>query len=153
MGFWASWSHLNERSLTPEIMDDPGLAESEHVHALQGLERINRFSRSARLVWERIAPLLKKLPKRPLRVLDIATGAGDIPISLFQMAAKRGEQFEIEACDISPRAIAFAQVRAKLANAKDNFFVHDPVAECGPGRLRHRRQFAFLSSSPNETSH
>lgn len=132
MPFWATLRQLNDRSLTPEIMDDPALDESEHVHALQGLERINRFSRSARLVWSKIEPLLKNDPQRTFRVLDIATGAGDIPIALSQLGAKYGDRLNVQACDVSPRAIEFAQKRAAAANASVRFFVHDVVANSVP---------------------
>lgn len=132
MAFWDSMSRLNERSLTPEIMDNPALDEREHLHALEGLERINRFSRSARLVWSKIEPLLRKYPQRTFRVLDIATGAGDIPISLCKMAKPFGGRLQIEACDISPRALEFAQKRATASGSTVRFFVHDAVADSVP---------------------
>lgn len=132
MPVWAALSHLKERSLTPEIMDDPALDESSHQDALRGLERINRFSRSARSVWSKIEPLLKSAPQRSFRVLDIATGAGDIPIALSKLAARYGDQLKIEACDLSPRAVEFAQKRAAAANANIRFFTHDVVSQSVP---------------------
>lgn len=132
MALGALLSQLNERSLTPEIMDDPALDETEHQHALRGLERINRVSRSARIVWSKIAPLLKAFPDRTLRVLDIATGAGDIPISLYKMAANCGARLEVEACDISPRALEFAQKRAVDSGARVRFFTRDVVSNSVP---------------------
>jgi 2-polyprenyl-3-methyl-5-hydroxy-6-metoxy-1,4-benzoquinol methylase len=132
MPFWVSLSQLKERSLTPEIMDDPALDESKHEHALRGLERINRFSRSARSVWSKIEPLLKANPQRTYRVLDIATGAGDIPIALSKLAAQYGDRLKIEACDLSSRAVEFAQKRARAANGAVRFFAHDVVSNSVP---------------------
>lgn len=132
MGFWASLRQLNQRALTPEIMDDPALDETEHLRALNGLERINRFSFSARHVWAKIEPAIRENPSRSLRVLDIATGGGDIPISLFKMASKYGAKLTLEACDISPRALEFARKRAEATKADVRFFVHDAVQNSVP---------------------
>ena len=132
MGFWASLRHLNQRALTPEIMDDPSLDASEHLRALDGLERINRFSFSARHVWSKILPVIRENQNRPLRVLDIATGGGDIPISLYKMASKFGARLEFEACDISARALEFARQRADAEKAQVRFFVHDAVRNSVP---------------------
>ena len=77
-----SWfSSLRQRRRQAELMDEPGLDASEHVHALDGLERINRWSGSSRILW----PSLRRLAERQSRdgccaVLDAATGAGDLPI-------------------------------------------------------------------------
>ena len=73
-----SWS-LAQRQLEPEDMDDPAIA-TERLHgALTGLTRINFVSNSAGIVWSPIARLARKLNVDRLRVLDIATGAGDVP--------------------------------------------------------------------------
>ena len=45
------------RQLEPEIMDDPALEEQQHLHALRGLERINKWSRSLQIVWPALAAL------------------------------------------------------------------------------------------------
>ncbi|MEI6232866.1 MAG: methyltransferase domain-containing protein [Planctomycetota bacterium] len=132
MGFRATLSELRERSLTPEIMDDPALEEREHLRALEGLERLNRFSLSARHVWSALAPIVAANPNQTLRVLDIATGAGDIPISLCKMAETRGVKLEIHACDISPRALEFARARASASKASVHFFSHNALLDSIP---------------------
>ena len=38
-------SIMKQRDLQPERMDDPDLPTEDHLHALQGLARLNRFSR------------------------------------------------------------------------------------------------------------
>ena len=50
-----------------------------------------------------------------LRVLDIATGAGDVPIALAQKAKRAGLQLEIRGVDVSEQALAFARERARSA--------------------------------------
>jgi 2-polyprenyl-3-methyl-5-hydroxy-6-metoxy-1,4-benzoquinol methylase len=123
---------LRARDVRPEIMDQSGLPESDHFEALQGLERINWWSGSARTLWRRIGPLLDALgPAQTL--LDIATGAGDVPISIWQKARRAGLFLEMAACDRSSTALAFARQRAATLGAPVTFFSWDAVDEL-PGR-------------------
>jgi 2-polyprenyl-3-methyl-5-hydroxy-6-metoxy-1,4-benzoquinol methylase len=107
----SSWS-LAQRQLEPEEMDDPAIA-TERLHgALTGLTRINFVSDSARIVWSPIARLARTLNVDRLRVLDIATGAGDVPRALWRKARRAGLNLEIRGIDFSPRSIEFAEQRA-----------------------------------------
>ncbi len=108
---------LAQRQHGTEVMDDPSLDTGPHFQALQGLARINRWSGSAKIVWDPIAALARRTGQHSLRVLDIATGAGDIPILLSQMARQAGLSLQIEGCDKSPQAIAYARKRAEHATA------------------------------------
>jgi 2-polyprenyl-3-methyl-5-hydroxy-6-metoxy-1,4-benzoquinol methylase len=66
---------------------------------------------------------------RPIRVLDIATGGGDIPISLWRRAHRRSLPIQVAGCDVSHRAIEFARRRAEQSGAKVDFFQRDVLAE------------------------
>lgn len=132
MGFWEAMRGLNQRCLVPEIMDDPALAPAEHFEALHGLERINRLSRSARLIWNTLKPLFSESHQQPIRLLDIASGAGDIPITLSKFAERVGAPLEIEACDCSARAVEFAAQRAAAVKANVKFYAGNPVAQGVP---------------------
>lgn len=124
------WIHdLKRRRLEPELMDDPALAPASHHAALGGLERINRLSFSIRRIWNPIAALARKHPEQTIKVLDVATGAGDIPIGLWQRAYRAGLKIEVAGCDASDRAIQFAQNRAKAHKADVHFFQIDAVAQ------------------------
>ncbi len=107
----------------PEIMDSPDLPAGSHHRALAGLERINYWSDSVGIVWEQIEPLLQ--PDRPLRILDVATGAGDVPIGLWKRAKARNATVEIEACDKSQVAIEHATLNAQRHGVPMRFFVLD----------------------------
>jgi len=65
-------------------MDDPALEPLLHAQALRGLARLNRFSRSASILWAPIGQLASEAGKTPLRLLDLATGAGDLPVELWR---------------------------------------------------------------------
>jgi 2-polyprenyl-3-methyl-5-hydroxy-6-metoxy-1,4-benzoquinol methylase len=120
---------LSARELQPELMDDPGLAPAEHRRALAGLARLNAWSRSAAILWPTIRDLAKASGNQPVRVLDVATGCGDVPINLWRRASRARLAVEIQGCDLSPLAIAEAQRRAQEAGATVDFFLHDVVRE------------------------
>ena len=112
---------MKQRVIEPELMDDPAIAVARHQQALRGLARLNRFSRSAQIVYAAIADLLQEAP-RPIRLLDLATGGGDVPIGLSHLARRHGTQIQIAACDVSSTAIEYARHRAALADVEIDFF-------------------------------
>ena len=124
----SSWS-LAERELEPEEMDDPAIAIERLHGALTGLTRINFISDSARIVWSPIARLARKLKVDRLRVLDIATGAGDVPRALWRKARRAGLDLEICGVDFSPRSIDFARQRAAETNTPITFECRDALAD------------------------
>ena len=107
---------LAHRVREPEDIDDPALDTACLHGALHGLTTINFLSASAGLVWKPIARLARQASKR-LRVLDIATGAGDVPRGLWRRAQRAGLPLEIHGIDISERAIEFARQRAAACGA------------------------------------
>jgi SAM-dependent methyltransferase len=110
------------------MIDQPDLDATRHQHALRGLERINWWSRSARVLWPPIRALAGHHNNLPLRVLDIATGAGDVPIRLWHRAQRSGVKLQLAGCDRSPRAIEYAQARAESGKAGVAFFRADALA-------------------------
>jgi 2-polyprenyl-3-methyl-5-hydroxy-6-metoxy-1,4-benzoquinol methylase len=110
------------------MMDDPQLNRDAHVDALRGLARIYCFSRTGAAVW----PWIRReagASAKPLRVLDIATGGGDLPIDLARRARREGLAVEVAGCDCSSRAIAFARLRAYRARTDVRFFTFDTRAQ------------------------
>ena len=120
---------FSSRVLEPEIMDDPGLEAHRHRAALRALTRINALSASAAILWGPLARLARRLGRDRLRVLDIATGAGDIPIRLWQKAQRSGLKLEIQGIDVSDRALDFARERAAAAQAPLAFTRLDALTE------------------------
>ena len=118
---------MKTRYVIPELMDDPELAREDHFHALRGLRRINAWTGTASLLWRAIVQLAKTNDLRPLRVLDVATGAGDIPIELCKRAAREHVDIDIEACDVSEQALEFAEEQCHRAGASVRFFQHDVI--------------------------
>lgn len=110
---------LDRRNLVPELMDDPNLVAADHDHALQGLARLNRLASADLIIWNRLHPHLEALPDgRAIRVLDVATGSGDLPIRLAKRAQRAFPRREIiwMGCDISDHALDVARHRAAASD-------------------------------------
>src|SRR5262245_27094890 len=120
---------FSQRRLVPEIMDQPGLTPDRHHAALRGLSRINLFSGSAGLLWPALRRLARETAPRPARVLDIATGAGDVPLRLWKKASRAGVPLTLTGCDVSPVAVAHAALASRKCGADLRFFVHDVLAD------------------------
>jgi 2-polyprenyl-3-methyl-5-hydroxy-6-metoxy-1,4-benzoquinol methylase len=118
---------LGTRDRRPEVMDQPGLSADRHAAALRALARINWLSRSAGLVWPPLLALARRLAPRPVRVLDVATGGGDIPVRLWRRARRAGVALAVEGCDVSATAVSFAAERAAAAGANVRFYLHDAL--------------------------
>lgn len=97
------------RQLEPELMDDPQIDPKAHAIALRALRRINLVSHTSGTLWRTMKPLID--PGRPLRILDIACGGGDVAGDLLRLARADGLDVEVVGCDISPTAVAHATAR------------------------------------------
>jgi SAM-dependent methyltransferase len=116
---------LSQRRCRPEVMDQPGLSPARHVRALRGLARINYFSGSAGILWRPLEALGRELGTRSLRVLDVASGGGDVPIRLWRRARRAGLDWAVDGCDVSPVAVEHARRCAARVGAGVRFAVHD----------------------------
>lgn len=102
-------SNLKNRILEPEDIDDPALEKEQLFGALRGLTTINFLSASAGSVWTPMARLARERKLERLRILDVATGGGDIPRALWRKGKRSGLKLEILGIDISERALEFAK--------------------------------------------
>jgi 2-polyprenyl-3-methyl-5-hydroxy-6-metoxy-1,4-benzoquinol methylase len=108
-------------------MDRPDLPPEQHRRAMIGLARLNRISRCHASLWRATARLASS-SRQPLRVLDLATGSGDVPLRLWAAAKQSGLAIEIAGVDISPFAIDTARKRAAAAKADVQFSLLDVLA-------------------------
>jgi 2-polyprenyl-3-methyl-5-hydroxy-6-metoxy-1,4-benzoquinol methylase len=120
-------SKLAQRDKQPEIMDQPGLGIGPHQKALRGLARINWISASDRILWQPIRRLAQVRSGQPLRVLDLATGGGDVAIRLHRRARRAGLPITFVGADLSPTAIDYARQQARGQGADVEFFCLDAL--------------------------
>lgn len=116
---------LSTRVMDPELMDDPALDTTSHTAALRALQRLNFVSASAEILWRPITQMISNEGPVRLRILDIATGAGDVPISLWRKARRRRIPLYIAGCDQSVTALEHAKRNAQRCGADIDFFQFD----------------------------
>ena len=126
---------LKHRDRQPEVMDQPGLDPADHARALRGLRRINAISRSASGLLRSLQTLRGSDGSRPISVLELACGGGDIAIDLDRMARRSGLALAISACDLNPEAIRLARANALRRGGQVQFSVADALAEPGQERV------------------
>lgn len=107
-------------------MDDPALDPQRHIRALQALRTVNALSWTAGRIW---AELLSRglSPGRPLRVLDLACGGGDVVVALRRRADEAGLPLTIDGCDRSPAALEHARAQADKQGIQASFMEMDVV--------------------------
>jgi 2-polyprenyl-3-methyl-5-hydroxy-6-metoxy-1,4-benzoquinol methylase len=105
---------MEYRQLEPEEMDDNGLHPDVHHLALAGLARLNLISFSAPSIWNALknAGAFGVINSRPTRILDLATGGGDLPVYLGVKAQRLGIPIELTGIDRSSTALASARALA-----------------------------------------
>ena len=114
-------------------MDQSELDSGLHADALQGLARINAFTRSARCFLPDLRHLARQIAGRQLRVLDVACGGGDTVRALVRAGQREGLNVVVDGCDLSPEAVALARSRARAEGLQANFFQADALGDALPG--------------------
>ena len=99
--------------LVPEIMDRPGNEEKLLRADLRVLEDINRFLGGYRIplhyLWKFLDPLQSA---KALTILDLATGAADVPRAIATWARAQLVKVEITAVDGNPEILRIARENA-----------------------------------------
>ncbi len=101
---------LSHRAVLAERMDDPDLPAADYEAALRDLERVNRVTRThaPTLAWlERAA--IRVPPARPVSVLDVACGRGDLLRAIAARFGHLGRPVRLEGIDLNPRSAELAE--------------------------------------------
>ncbi|TWT93014.1 methyltransferase domain-containing protein [Neorhodopirellula pilleata] len=121
------------RERVDEWMDDPALSPERHRHALSGLRRLNRISGVAGAMFRQLKRLAAATPERPLRILDVASGSGDLPIAWLKAARHSGIPMSVTALDISEVAMQTASESASVSGVQLGTVRRDCLREGLPG--------------------
>lgn len=118
---------VKTRDRQPEWMDQPDIDRELHAHALKGLARVNLISGAVRSLAGPITDIAAKNPSRTVRILDVASGGGDIAIGLKKHLTRRGVTSEVTGCDLSETAIRFAAAEAEKQQVDVSFIRCDAL--------------------------
>jgi 2-polyprenyl-3-methyl-5-hydroxy-6-metoxy-1,4-benzoquinol methylase len=122
---------LKFRDLRPELLDLPGVSQDSHDAALLGLERVNIVSRTGAVVWKALRHVAQDLD-RPISILELASGGGDMAVDVVRRAELAGIPVEYTGLDFSESAVALARRRAtaivRIANSRMEFLKEDVFA-------------------------
>ena len=99
------------------MMDRPQPVSHELERDLERLRQLNRWFGSYRLVSTFMRRWI--MPGAQMRVVDLATGSGDIPRLLVDHARKIGAQIKIDAVDRQAATLEIA--RSLSAGYPENF--------------------------------
>lgn len=104
---------FNARYLAPEVMDQQDLDPHRHRQALRGLDRVNRLSGTAGILWQRIRTMQPQASGARLRVLDLACGGGDVLLDLAERSHGHSIPIDFIGSDLSHTAILHATETAE----------------------------------------
>lgn len=97
------------RSFAPEIMDRPDNSHDDLDGALRDIRRVNRYLGGSRTILRSLRPILLEAdPDRTVELLDVGTGAADVPIAMVNQARRLGRRLSVTAVDRDPHTAAIA---------------------------------------------
>jgi 2-polyprenyl-3-methyl-5-hydroxy-6-metoxy-1,4-benzoquinol methylase len=114
-------------------MDQSGLDAIKHRSALAGLRRLNLASGVCHQVCRELTRYSRFRGVANLRVLDIASGGGDVPFGLWKLAKRRGLDLRILGLDVSAAACEFATKQCRPAGGSILFEQCDATRDAIPG--------------------
>ena len=101
-----------QRSDEAELMDQADLDLAELAENLRDIRRVNRLLGGTTVVLRHLPRILATIPdSRPVTLLDLATGSGDIPIAVSHWAKRHGIAMTITASDYSDQILDIARTQ------------------------------------------
>lgn len=105
---------LDARSDREELMDTLALPPRVADRTLRFLEMTNRRFGGTSIILRHLDSWSAAWPAgRPTTVLDVGTGAADIPRAIVAWAGQRGREVRVTAIDMAPDIAATARARAR----------------------------------------
>lgn len=104
-----------------EFFDDPRLDPALALRSLEDITRTNRLFGGASAVLAELRPILAATRSRraALSLLDVGTGAGDIPCAARREATKTGVFLTTIGLEVSPALAQACKARARVAIVGD----------------------------------
>ena len=101
---------LTGRMEAQEWMDLPGQPSTDLAASLRDVRLVNRFLGGTAVTQYHLKRLLRPWSKdRPVSILDLATGSGDIPRAVLKWGRKHGYTIRFTCLDVNPGILDIAQ--------------------------------------------
>lgn len=97
------------RSRGSELMDAPDVDPRELERGLADLRAVNRWLGGRRTAVRRVLAIAERVPGSHVRVLDVGTGSGDVPLALAGAARRRGVPIQVVGLDRHPHTVTAAR--------------------------------------------
>lgn len=95
---------LATRAIAEELMDADDLDPATYAAVVGDLAKVNVVTMAARPTFAFLARVLARHKGRPLRVLDVGFGDGDMLRRIARWAARHGHAVELVGVDLNPRS-------------------------------------------------
>lgn len=97
---------IGQRIIRDEEMDAADLSDARYTQVLRHLSRINRITLAHRPTLAFVNDIidLTANDRRPLRLLDVGFGHGDMLRAIARLAERRGRSVELVGVDLNPRS-------------------------------------------------
>jgi len=96
-----------------ELMDEPGVDRAELASALRFIRGVNRWLGGTAVVLRHLNAWSARWDRSPnaspIRILDIATGSGDIPQAILKWAQRRHISVDLIGLDLHATTLAIAR--------------------------------------------
>ena len=122
----ASYSvNFGTRSNESELIDGADYSIDEFIENLSDLRRVNRYLGGQSALTRHLFPMIEKLGRERVRLLDVGTGSADIPIRIVEWSRSRGiktdfivlDYNEIAAREARKWSTGYPEIRVVRADA------------------------------------
>jgi ubiquinone/menaquinone biosynthesis C-methylase UbiE len=101
---------LARRKEAAELLDQSGHDAAELAANLRDIRTVNRLAGGTAIVLRYLPKLVGRVPRgRPVEILDLATGSGDIPLALARWAARNDHSLRLTVTDLSSEILTEAR--------------------------------------------
>jgi hypothetical protein len=142
------------RTEEPEHLDDPDFPVQGKLRIVRGLHAFNVIYRSYGRYIRLLAPLIEEIARRegrPARLLELASGSGELALELGRRVRDRGLPVVITGSDYVPEYLERATTRARERDLPVEFELLNAfdMSDVEPGRF----DAAFVIGSTHHFTH
>ncbi len=142
-----------QRTLVPELMDDPGISREDLGASLAYIRFVNRRLGGASALVRHLCSWSRGWPRdRAVTLLDIGTGSADIPLAALAWARRAGFDLRVTGVDLHETTLALARehIGEEPAITLLRSDARTLTGRFGPGSFDYVHAGMFLHHLPDE---